>query len=75
MTRSMPFSFPADVGEIVLDLVVVKGRLFRKDVAQQFPQLGDIPLLIAQGIDKLPHGLFGGYFEDLIESPVGGYHS
>jgi len=57
----------ADVGKVVFDLIVVKGCLLGKDGFQQFPQFGDIPLFIAQVIDKLSHGLFGFYFEEVIE--------
>ena len=48
-------------------LVVFKGRLLGKNRLQKLPQLGDIPLFIAQIINQLPHGLFRFDFEDLVE--------
>ena len=51
----------------MFDLIVIKGCFLGKDGFQQFPQLGDIPLLIAQVIDKLSHGLFRFYLKEFIE--------
>ena len=71
-----PFNLPgiqkhdasADGGEIVNNLIVVKECLLGKDGFQQFPQLGDIPLLlIAQVVNKLAHGLLRLHLEDAIE--------
>ena len=62
----------ANGGKIVFNFIVVKGCLFGKDGFQKFPQLGDIPLLIAQVIDKLSHGLFRIYFKDFIEGTADG---
>mgnify|MGYP003536561524 CR=1 FL=1 len=56
----------------MFNLIVIKGCLFGKDGFQQFPQLGDIPLFIAQVIDKLTHGLFRFYLKDFIEGTAGG---
>ena len=58
----------------MFDLIVVKGRLLGQDGFQQFPQLGDIPLFIAQVIDKLSHGLFRLYLEEFIEGTADGDH-
>jgi hypothetical protein len=44
---------PADGGEIVLHLVVVEGRLLGKDGLEELPQLGDVPLLVAEVVDEL----------------------
>jgi hypothetical protein len=65
---------PANGGKIVFNLIVVKGCLLRKDGFQEFPQLGDIPLFIAQVIDKLSHGLFGFHLKDFIEGTTDGDH-
>ena len=65
---------PADVSKIVFNLVVIEGRLLREDGFQQFPQLRNIPLFIAQVVDKLSHGFFRVYLEDFIEGAAGGDH-
>ncbi len=65
---------PANGGKIVFNLIVVKGCLLGKDGFQQFPQLGDVPLFIAQVIDKLPHGLFRLYLEKFIKGTADGDH-
>ena len=54
-------------GKIVFNLIVVKGCFLGKDGFQQFPQLGDIPLFIAQVINKLSHSLFRFYPKEFIE--------
>jgi len=38
----------ANVREIVFHFVIVEARLLGKDGFQQFPQLGDVPLFVAQ---------------------------
>jgi hypothetical protein len=58
----------------VFHLIVVKGCFLRKDGFQEFPQLGDIPLLIAQVINELSHGLFRLYLENFIEGAADGNH-
>ena len=63
---------PANVSKIVFNLIIIKGCLFGKDGFQQFPQLGDVPLFIAQVINKLSHGLFRVYLKDFIEGAAGG---
>ena len=65
----------ADGGKIVLDLIVVKGGLLGKDGFQQLPQLGDIPLLVAQIVDQLPHGLLWFHLEKFIEGTADRDHS
>ena len=56
----------------MLNLIVVKTGLLGKDGFQQFPQLGNIPLFVAQTINKLPHGLFRLYLEEVIEGTAEG---
>ena len=65
---------PADDGKNVFNLIVVKGGFFGQDGFQEFAQLGNIPLFVAQVIDKLPHGLFGLYLKDPIEGTAGRDH-
>ena len=64
----------ANRGKIVFNLIVIKGCFLRKDGFQQFPQLGDIPLLITQVINQLPHGLFRLYLKEFIEGTADGDH-
>ena len=58
---------PSDGGKFVLNLIVVKRHLLGKDGFQQFPQFGDIPLFVSKVIDKLSHGFFRGYLEEVVE--------
>jgi hypothetical protein len=58
----------------VFHLIVFKGCLFGKDGFQKFPQLGDIPLIISQIINKLSLCLFRFNLEEFIEGATGGDH-
>ena len=63
---------PADGGEIVLDFVIVERCLEREYRFQEFPQLGDVPLLVPEIVDELPDGFFGLRLENLVERAAGG---
>ena len=62
----------ANGGKIVLNFIVVEGCLLGQDGFQQFPQFGDVPLLIAQVIDQLSYRLFRIYLKDFIERTADG---
>ena len=63
---------PADGRERVLELKVVEDRALGDDVLEQGPQVGDIPLAVAQLVDQAALGFVGRDMKRLIESAVGG---
>lgn len=64
---------PADAREIVLDLVVDDGRTLGKDLFEQMAQLGNVPLAIAQVVDRPPQGLLRAHPERVVEAAAGGF--
>jgi hypothetical protein len=48
---------------MVFNLKVIKDGLMGKDGFKKFLQLGNIPLFVAQIINKLPLGLLGRFLE------------
>jgi hypothetical protein len=55
----------------MLDLVVLKGGGAWKDILQELPQFRDIPLSVAQIVNKPTFGLLKVNFKGLIEGFVG----
>ena len=62
----------ADDREGVLQLEVVEDGALGDDVLEQGPQVGDVPLAVAQLVDEAVLGLLGRDVERLIEGAVGG---
>src|SRR5438105_2608359 len=62
----------ADGREGVLELEVVEDGALGDDVLQQGPQVGDVPLAVAQLVDQAALGLPGRDVERLVEGAVGG---
>ncbi len=62
----------ADHREGVLQLEIVEDGTLGDDVFEQRPQVGDVPLAVAQLVNEAVLGLFGGDVKGLIESAVGG---
>jgi hypothetical protein len=56
------------IGEVVFNLEVFNGMAVAQDLGQQRPQLGDVPLTVAQVVDEAALRLF---FRD-VEVPVEG---
>ena len=61
-----------DDREGVLQLKVVEDGALGNDVFEQRPQVGDVPLAVAQLVNQAVLGFFGGDVKGLIESAVGG---
>ena len=61
-----------DSRERMLELEVVEDRALGDDILEKRPQVGDIPLAVAQLIDQAVFGLLGRDLEGLIEGIVGG---
>ena len=55
----------------MLNFIVVKICLLGKYGFQKFPQLGDVPLVVSQVINKLSYGVFGSYLKEFIEGTAG----
>ena len=62
----------ADDREGVLELEVVEDGALGDDVLEQGPQVGDVPLAVAQLVDEAALGLLGRDVERLVEGAVGG---
>ncbi len=62
----------ADGREGVLELEVVEDGALGDDVFEQGPQVGDVPLAVAQLVDEAALGLPGRDVERLVEGAVGG---
>ena len=62
----------ADGREGVLELEVVEDGALGDDVLEQGPQVGDVPLAVAQLVDEAALGLRGRDVERLVEGAVGG---
>ena len=62
----------ADDREGVLELEVVEDRALGDDVLEQGPQVGDVPLAVAQLVDESALGLIGRDVKRLVEGAVGG---
>ena len=62
----------ADHREGVLQLKVVEDGTLGDDVFEQSPQVGNVPLAVAQLVNEPVHRLFGGDLKGLIERAVGG---
>ncbi len=62
----------ADGREGVLELEVVEDGALGDDVLEQGPQVGDVPLAVAQLVDEAALGLPGRDVERLVEGAVGG---
>ena len=62
---------PADDREGVLELEVVEDGALGDDVLEQGPQVGDVPLAVAQLVDEAALGLRGRDVERLVEGAVG----
>ena len=62
----------ADAGKVVLDLVAVDHGVVREDLLDEHPQLGDVPLPVAQVVDEVPDGLLGRHLEGRVEALVRG---
>ena len=58
--------------EIVLDLVAVEHGVVGEDLLEEHPQLGYVPLPVAEVVDELPDRLLGGPLEGVVEALVGG---
>jgi hypothetical protein len=56
----------------VLELEVIEDGAFGDNILEQCPQIGDIPLTVAQLVDEAVLCLLGRDVKCLIESPVGG---
>ena len=65
----------SDDREIVLQLEVVKDRTFGNNIFQQSPQVGDVPLAVAQLVNQAVFSFFGRDLKGLIEGPVAGSHA
>ena len=65
---------PADRREGVLQLEVVEDRARGDDVLEEPPQVGDVPLAVAQLVDQPALGLAGRDVERLVEGAVGRPH-
>jgi hypothetical protein len=63
---------PADVGELVLDLVAVHDKLLRQDFFQQHPQRGDVPLAVAQRVQQPALRILRVGAEGVVERAAGG---
>ena len=50
---------PADALEVVRDLEVAERAVLGEDVLEEGPQLGDVPLAVAQLVDEPALGLLG----------------
>ncbi len=61
----------ADGREGVLELEVVEHGALGDDVLEQGPQVGDVPLAVAQLVDEAALGLSGRDVERLVEGAVG----
>ena len=64
-----------DDREGVLQLEVVEDGALRDDVLEQCPQVGDVPLAVAQFVDQAVLGFFGGDVKCLIEGAVSALHT
>ena len=62
----------ADDREGVLQLEVVEDGALGDDVLEQGPQVGDVPLAVAQLVDEAVLGLLGRDVKGLVEGAVGG---
>ncbi len=62
----------ADRGEGVFQFEIVEDGTLGDDVFEQPPQGGDVPLAVAQLVNKAPFGLRGRDVERLVEGAVGG---
>ena len=62
----------ADIEEIVFDFVAVEHRVVQQDIFKEVPQLGDVPLPVAEVVDEVPDGLLGGDPEGIVKAVVGG---
>src|SRR5687768_2979370 len=62
----------ADYREGVVELEVVEDGAFGDDVLKEGPQVGDVPLAVAQLVDEAALGLAGRDVEGLVESAIGG---
>ena len=61
-----------DDREGVLELKVVEDGAFGDNVLEQRPQVGDVPLAVAQLVNQAVLGFFGRNVKGLIEGAVGG---
>ena len=65
------YDFAADIEENVVDLIAVEHRCIGEDVLEKHPQLGDIPLPVAEVVDEIADGFLGRHLEGLVEAGIG----
>src|SRR5580693_1626068 len=68
--RAAPYA-----GEIMLDLVVVHDAMLRHDTFEEKPQLRDVPLTVAQRVERPPYRIGLRDLESQIERPARGEHA
>ena len=59
--------FPPDAWERVVHFEMIKMGILGNDLLQQLSQRRNVPLVVADAVDKLSFCFFGGHFEGLIE--------
>ena len=65
----------ADHRERVFQLKIIEDGTLGDDVFEQAPQVGDVPLAVAQLVNEAVLGFFGRDVKGLIESAIGGLHA
>ena len=70
LARIQEHRAPSDNGKVSLDFVSLHHGVLWRDVLQQQPKLGDIPLTIAQPINRTTMNVLTIHPERLIESAV-----
>ena len=61
---------PADDRERVLELEIVEDGTLGDNVLEQRPQVGDVPLAVAQLVDETVLGLLGRDVKGLVEGAI-----
>jgi hypothetical protein len=64
-------SLSSDIEKIMLDFISIEHGIMRENLLKEYPQLGNIPLPVANVIDEIPDYFLGPYFEGIVETVVG----
>ena len=58
--------------EIMLDFIAIEHGIMGEDLLKEYPQLGNVPLPVAEVVDEIPDCFLGRYLEGIVEAVVGG---
>ena len=55
----------------MLDFIAIDHCIIGEDILNEYPQLGNVPLPVAEVVDEIADSFFGRYLEGLVEAVVG----